>query len=226
MQPVYLEHSAWHEHVPFAFWLAGAHRPRTFVELGTHYGVSYFAFCQAVERLRLSTRCYAIDSWQGDEHAGLYGGDVYEKVSTHNARFYSRFSALMRTTFDEGVAFFADGEIDLLHIDGYHTLEAVKHDFETWLPKLSERGLVILHDSNERKSDFGVFQFVEELRKTYPCFEFAHGHGLTIVGVGSDQPPGAAAVRSGRQRGKATECAGGLRPARKSSLRRVLRRSP
>ncbi|WP_049785761.1 class I SAM-dependent methyltransferase [Ancylobacter novellus] len=188
MQPIHLEHSAWHEHIPFAFWLTGAHRPRTFVELGTHYGVSYFAFCQAVERLRLSTRCYAVDSWQGDEHAGLYGGDVYEKVSTHNARFYSRFSALMRTTFDEGVAFFADGEIDLLHIDGYHTLEAVKHDFEAWLPKLSERGLVILHDSNERKGDFGVFQFIEELRKTYPCFEFAHGHGLAIVGVGPDQP--------------------------------------
>lgn len=189
MEPIYLEHSAWHEHVPFAFWLAGAHRPRTFVELGTHYGVSYFAFCQAIERLRLATRCYAVDSWQGDEHAGLYGGDVYDKVATHNARFYSRFSALMRTTFDEGAAFFADGEIDLLHIDGYHTFEAVKQDFQTWLPKLSERGLVILHDSNERKGDFGVYHFVEELRRTYPCFEFAHGHGLTIVGVGSDQVP-------------------------------------
>ena len=189
MEPVHLSPSAWLEHIPFAFWLAGAHRPQVLVELGTHNGASYFAFCQAIEQLRLSTRSYAIDAWEGDEHAGFYGGDVYETVRSHNARFYSSFSTLMRMKFDDGVSFFNNEEIDLLHIDGYHTFEAVKHDFETWLPKLSKQGVVILHDSNERKGDFGVFRFVEELRKTYPCFEFIHGHGLTIVGVGPDQPP-------------------------------------
>ncbi|MBR7538681.1 hypothetical protein KC221_21010, partial [Mycobacterium tuberculosis] len=48
--------SAWLEHGPFAFWLIDALRPRTFVELGTHGGFSYFAFCQAVQRLEINTR--------------------------------------------------------------------------------------------------------------------------------------------------------------------------
>ena len=39
-RPTYLAPSAWTEHVPFAFWLVEAHRPRVFVELGTHFGTS------------------------------------------------------------------------------------------------------------------------------------------------------------------------------------------
>lgn len=187
MQPAELALSAWLEHIPFAFWLLGAHRPNVVVELGTHHGSSYFAFCQAIEQLRLPTRSYAVDTWKGDEHAGVYGEKVYAAVKSHNTRYYSRFSALMRMTFDEAIPFFEEGEVDLLHIDGYHTYESVKHDFESWLPKLSKRGVVIIHDSNERKDNFGVFRFIDELRKIYPCFEFSHGHGLTIVGVGAQQ---------------------------------------
>lgn len=187
MKPIELTLSAWLEHIPFAFWLTNAHRPSVFVELGTHYGSSYFAFCQAIEQLRISTRSYAVDAWKGDEHAGFYEEDVYSSVLAHNNKLYSRFSSLMRMKFDEAVKYFKNGEIDLLHIDGFHTYEAVKNDFETWLPRMSKRGVVIIHDSNERKKDFGVYRYVEELRKVYPCFEFSHGHGLTVIGVGEEQ---------------------------------------
>lgn len=187
MSPVELTLSAWLEHIPFSFWLINAHKPRVLVELGTHYGSSYFAFCQAIDQLSLPTKAYAIDMWKGDEHAGFYGENVYSAVQSHNNHLYSRFSTLMRTSFDEASEHFAQGEIDLLHIDGYHTYEAVKNDFDVWLPKLSVRGVVVIHDSNVRKADFGVYKFVAELRKKYPCFEFSHGHGLTIVGVGTDQ---------------------------------------
>src|SRR5664280_1083884 len=72
--------SAWHEHAPFAFWLVEQLRPNNFVELGTHYGFSFFAFCQAIRMAQLSTAAFAIDLWTGDEHAGFYGEEVYQGV--------------------------------------------------------------------------------------------------------------------------------------------------
>ncbi|MED9260324.1 class I SAM-dependent methyltransferase [Escherichia coli] len=188
-RPTYLAQSAWLEHIPFAFWLVDTLRPRNIVELGTHYGSSYFSFCQAVSTLDLETCCFAVDTWGGDEHAGLYGEEVYRQVSEYNRQHYSGFSTLIRSTFDQALEHFSQGSIDLLHIDGLHTFEAVRHDFESWLPKLSERAVVIMHDTNVRERGFGVFQLLDELKRQYPHFEFAHGNGLGIVGVGCEQSP-------------------------------------
>jgi hypothetical protein len=87
--PHCLPQSAWVEHVPFAFWLSATHKPNSIVELGSHFGLSYFAFCQAVQNLQLPTKCYAIDTWQGDPHAGYYGDDVFEYVKkySHNLHY-------------------------------------------------------------------------------------------------------------------------------------------
>jgi hypothetical protein len=159
-------------------------RPTTVVELGTHYGVSYFAFCQAVKQLGLDARCYAVDTWLGDEHAGRYDESVYATVVAYNNEHYSASSRLIRSSFDKARQGFRDGEIDLLHIDGHHSYESVKHDFENWLPKMSDKSIVLLHDTNVREKGFGVFRLLEELRSQYPHFEFVHGHGLAIIGTG------------------------------------------
>ncbi len=176
--------SAWHEHIPFAMFLVDLLRPRMIVELGTHYGDSYCAFCQAVKELHLDTACYAIDTWQGDPQAGLYGLEVLADLRAHHDPLYSSFSELIRSTFDEALEHFVDGTVDLLHIDGYHTYESVKHDFEAWLPKMSSHGVVLLHDTNVRERDFGVRRFWDEVKLRYPQFEFRHGHGLGVLAVG------------------------------------------
>ncbi len=184
--PDHLVLSAWLEHVPFAFWMMKVLRPACLVELGTERGASYAAFCQAVDRLELGARCYAVDTWCGDEHAGHYDELVFHQIAELNDRRFRRFSTLLRTTFAEALPYFADGEIDLLHIDGLHTYEAVAEDFRTWRPKLSGQAVVLFHDINVRRDDFGVWRLWQELQAEFPHFEFVHGHGLGVIGVGQN----------------------------------------
>jgi Methyltransferase domain len=186
--------SAWWQHVPFAHWIVTVFRPQLLVELGTQAGVSYSAFCQAVVRANLETRCYAVDTWLGDAHAGFYGEDVFEDLSRFHDPRYASFSTLLRSTFDEALSHFSDGTVDLLHIDGLHTYEAARHDFESWRPKISARGIVMFHDTNERAGDFGVWRLWNELRQQFPGFEFLHGHGLGVLAVGNNMDPAISAL--------------------------------
>jgi hypothetical protein len=181
--------SAWYGHVPFAHWIVTSIRPATIVELGTHYGASYSAFCEAVLRSGLKARCFAVDTWEGDQHTGYYGEGVFDEFRRFNDARYGSFSTLLRARFDEAAERFADRSIDLLHIDGLHTYEAVKHDFETWLPKMTDAGIVLLHDIMVHGNEFGVYKLWDELQARYPSFAFTHCHGLGVVAVGPAGPP-------------------------------------
>ena len=186
--PLRLAPTAWITHVPFAMVLIDVLRPRTFVELGTYYGVSFCAFCQAVESKCIHTKCYGIDKWTGDSQMGAIEVDVLRDLREYVEPLYGNFARLIQSDFREALVHFEDGSIDLLHIDGFHTYDAVKKDFESWRPKLSSRGVVLLHDTNVRERDFGVWKYWNELKQQYRCFEFTHGHGLGVLLTGSECP--------------------------------------
>ena len=172
----------WSGHLTFASELIAALEPSLIVELGTHWGEAYFTFCQTVQERGLSSLCYAVDHWEGDEHAGHYGEEVFEEVSGYNERLYRQFSYLLRRSFDDAAGQFGDNSIGLLHIDGLHTYEAVKHDFENWLPKVQPGGIVLFHDICPRHQDFGVWRLWDELKAQFSdTFEFHHSWGLGVL---------------------------------------------
>lgn len=186
--PLRVTATTWMQHVPFGMFMIDVLRPKIVVELGSYAGVSYCAFCQAVKELQTNSRCYAVDTWQGDPQSGFYGSETLEDLRVHHDPLYGSFSRLVQSTFEEALVNFEDKSIDLLHIDGLHTYEAVKQDFEGWLPKMTDQGVILFHDTNVRERDFGVWKFWGELKLKYPCFEFLHGHGLGVLSVGQQRP--------------------------------------
>lgn len=181
--------SSWTGHIPFAMMLVDAVRPEKIVELGTCAGESFCAFCQAVKELGLNTKAYAVDTWKGDHQTSFYGPFIMNDLKTHRDLYYKDFSTLIQSTFDEALTEFEDASIDILHIDGLHTYEAVRHDFETWLPKMSERGVILFHDIRVKGGDFGVWKFWDEIRAKHLNFEFDHSCGLGVIASGNSPPP-------------------------------------
>lgn len=175
--------SAWIGHTPFLKFLVREFKPKSFVELGVHNGFSFLLTCQSIQECGLNTLAFAVDHWQGDNQAGYFDESVYNEFVNLNLR-YSAFSKILKKDFRSALSDFSDGSIDLLHIDGFHTYDAVKEDFESWLPKLTENGIVLLHDIFVRRNTFGVYKYWQELKKHYSTIEFAHSHGLGVVFIG------------------------------------------
>jgi GT2 family glycosyltransferase len=109
-------------------------------------------------------------------------------VSKINRRKYLPFSRLICSTFDEALPQFRDRSIDMLHIGGLPTYDAVKNGFESWCPKLTNRAVVLLHGTNVFEKDFGIARYFRELSQNFPAFQFLHCGGLGIVGVGHRLP--------------------------------------
>ena len=171
---------AWTGHLHFAYDLVATLRPAVLVELGVDRGESYFAFCQSAAENQTGTRCFGIDTWRGDQQAGGYDETTFAEVSEHNRAHYETFSTLVRSGFDDALGQFEPDSIDVLHLDGLHTETAVRHDVDSWLPKLRPGGILLLHDVDVRSKEFGVWKVWDELQTRGRSWTFHDGPGLGV----------------------------------------------
>ncbi len=161
-RPLWLVDSTWIEHGPFGLWIADQLRPRLRVELGSFRGYSFSLFCQALAKHSEPWNAVAIDNWEGDKHSGFFkskGDEIFAALSEHARLHYAPHAELKRMYFSQALSSIPDGSIDLLHIDGRHTYEDVKEDHTSWIGKLSDRAIVMFHDTQVREQDFGVWRY-------------------------------------------------------------------
>ena len=127
-----------------------------------------------------------------------------DKVRAHFAKFgLNNIEHHCMTTqeFVESAAYKNLGEVDLVFIDGYHSHEQARFDFEAFESRLSGRGVVFFHDSirvrpsriygTDKVYEHRVRDFMLELRKDpkFQVFDVPFGDGLTLVRKASAEEP-------------------------------------
>ena len=145
--------TAWRGHGEFAMNLVELLKPKTVVDLGVDYGFS--TFCFAYPRIG---EIYGIDWFKGDANAGHR--DTFDLVSKMYSALLAKAGIMniefIKNDFDS-VAKTWQKPIDILHIDGFHSYEAVSNDFEKWSKFCHEKSVILLHDTQSYPLTVGRF---------------------------------------------------------------------
>ena len=187
LHPPLVGAGAWSGHLPFAYDLVWALQPTHIVELGVDRGESLLAFSHAAQLYSLETSILGVDSWKGDTHAGSSSIHLMESVLSDLDALDFPGTRIARSYFAQALGDEKDGSIDLLHIDGLHTYEAVMRDWNDAHAKLSDRAVVLFHDTQVVGGEFGVHRAFEEIVGDGEQVTFNHFFGLGVLRIGTAQ---------------------------------------
>jgi hypothetical protein len=137
--------------------------------------------------LGLNTQCFGVELPPAVSGTDKSWEKVVEDFRRFHDEHYSAFSTIVRADLNNAHNQFLDSTVDFLHLAAPSNCKELQRSFESWLPKLSERSIVLVHNTNERcNSD--AWRVWGWLCGKYPHFEFLHGGGLGVLAVGADVP--------------------------------------
>lgn len=148
-------------------------QPKTIVEIGSARGLSACTMALACRHNNLGN-VFAVDphtlnDWTDSPKTNKEQLDFFQKrINDYDLK---NFCQIVQSTSEE-VASTWNQSIDLLFIDGDHSYEGVRKDFEVFKPWLTSRSLVLFHDSGwefNRESkwyrqDMGVPKYLDQLK--------------------------------------------------------------
>jgi predicted O-methyltransferase YrrM len=171
------------------FGLARALKPEVAVEIGSARGKSAcYVGCALEENGK--GKLYAIDPHMRTEWNDENSIDTFAEM-TGNVRKLGLGNRveIVRQTSDVAAGNWTK-PIDMIFIDGDHSYEGVKRDWNLFTPFVREFGVVVFHDtlwdlkpdSPYSRADMGVPAFVEELRREgYPVVTVDRDFGVSVV---------------------------------------------
>ncbi|MFO7534533.1 MAG: class I SAM-dependent methyltransferase [Kiritimatiellia bacterium] len=196
------------DHLSTLFFLTLMQQPRLIVELGTRGGESTRALLAAASVVNARMLSLDINECGGIE---LTHRDRWSFVKCDDVTF--GLTGLDEWCRQEGL----EPKVDVLFIDTSHKYEHTKRELAAWMPRLSEGGLVMLHDTNMGQGAYtrldgstglgwdnqrGVIRALEEWLgchyqenryfadyiKGFALFHYPNCDGLTVLKRITDRP--------------------------------------
>lgn len=157
-------------------------RPEVIVEIGTERGGSMFVWDSVGQHpgLRISIDMCDMSTKQFREHA-------FKKVGTIDNINFIEGNSHSDEVYNKLIELLCGRKIDYLFIDGDHSYEGVKQDFEKYSPLVRDGGYVGFHDvieSDENKrTNTLVFKFWQELPEHKRMEKIVDGKDIFGVGL-------------------------------------------
>ncbi len=161
-------------------------RPKLVLEIGTARGGTLFLLS-----LFSTTDAHIISL---DLPGGIHGGGYPRSKILFYKAFVSRnqkLSLLRESSHDPSVLMklkklLKNQKLDLLFIDGDHTYEGVKKDFEMYGPLVKKNGIIAFHDIavHTPELDCQVYRFWNEIKKNYNFREIVKEGDPNSLGIG------------------------------------------
>jgi predicted O-methyltransferase YrrM len=161
-------------------------RPKTVVEIGTAHGGTLFLWCSLAHS---EATIVSIDL-PGGIHGGGYPywkSWIYHRFACASQKLHLiRGDSQNPQTIAQLKSLLPDGKVDFLFIDGNHTYEGVRADFQNYSPLVSRGGMVVFHDICKVRSALNchVDVFWNEIKKEHRYQEFVADANQGGCGIG------------------------------------------
>ena len=168
--------------VPYLFWLVEAVQPERIVQIGLGDGIGFLALCQAVDKLNLDSSCLGVAA---EPTQPVLPPDLLEQHASH----YSDFSDILEEGPDRAARLVPEGSVDLMVVNGEMTDDLVTALRLHWHARLSERGVLVLLDPQEKCQSDTAREYVDRNAENCPFVQYRFGDvGIETYLIGAHQP--------------------------------------
>lgn len=159
---------------------------RNILEIGTDKGGTLYLWCQAATH---DAVIVSIDLPSRRRYSPPRR-KLYQRFvdNTNKKLYFLPYNSHVESTVDRVKQTFDNKELDFLFIDGDHTYEGVKQDYQMYSPLVRKGGLIAFHDIRTVRPDCGVRELWDEIIANIPNDDYweytENDYGPLGAGIG------------------------------------------